>query len=290
MRITCSNACPKSLGTLYCFWYSIPGRWSCRTSNRAYIDGKLGGGYKKFDQGDPELLSCPQRKGYIYFPKIIWPWLSLYFFLCVYIHIHLYVCVNVCVCVCARTCVCVCVCWCIGDLQCCVSFKCTENLLSYTHTHTHTHDWSSLAHTHIDSCLENPHGQESLGDYSLWGRKESDTTERLSTAQILFQILFPCQLLQDVEYSSLCNTLGHFWLCISYVVVCIYWGRDKSGVWNYHCSFWNRNIFHYLQNTFLGEIFSTEHTTSGLSSYLSSLHLNLDCIYNIPKRTFKKSC
>ena len=27
------------------------------------------------------------------------------------------------------------------------------------------------------SCLENPHGQRSLADYSQWGHKESDTTE-----------------------------------------------------------------------------------------------------------------
>ena len=33
------------------------------------------------------------------------------------------------------------------------------------------------------SCLENPHGQRSLVGYSPRGRKESDTTERLSTAQ-----------------------------------------------------------------------------------------------------------
>ena len=32
------------------------------------------------------------------------------------------------------------------------------------------------------SCLENPHGQRSLAGYSPWGCKESDTTERLSTA------------------------------------------------------------------------------------------------------------
>ena len=32
------------------------------------------------------------------------------------------------------------------------------------------------------SCLENPHGQERLGDYIPWGCKESDRTERLSTA------------------------------------------------------------------------------------------------------------
>ena len=30
------------------------------------------------------------------------------------------------------------------------------------------------------SCLENPHGQRSLGGYSLWGCKESDMTERLT--------------------------------------------------------------------------------------------------------------
>ena len=33
------------------------------------------------------------------------------------------------------------------------------------------------------SCLENPHEPRSLVGYSPWGRKESDMTERLSTAQ-----------------------------------------------------------------------------------------------------------
>ena len=33
------------------------------------------------------------------------------------------------------------------------------------------------------SCVENPHGQRSLAGYSPWGHKESDTTEKLSTAQ-----------------------------------------------------------------------------------------------------------
>ena len=36
------------------------------------------------------------------------------------------------------------------------------------------------------SCLENPLGQKSLAGYSLWGHKEADTAERLSTAQTLF--------------------------------------------------------------------------------------------------------
>ena len=30
------------------------------------------------------------------------------------------------------------------------------------------------------SCLEKPHGQRSLADYSQWGCKKLDTTERLS--------------------------------------------------------------------------------------------------------------
>ena len=35
------------------------------------------------------------------------------------------------------------------------------------------------------SCLENPHGQRSLAGHGPRGRKESDTTERLSPAQHL---------------------------------------------------------------------------------------------------------
>ena len=38
------------------------------------------------------------------------------------------------------------------------------------------------------SCLENPHGQRSLWDYSLWDRKESDTTEQLSTCWWFIQL------------------------------------------------------------------------------------------------------
>ena len=34
------------------------------------------------------------------------------------------------------------------------------------------------------SCLENSHGHRSLAGYNLWGCKESDTIERLSTAQL----------------------------------------------------------------------------------------------------------
>ena len=34
------------------------------------------------------------------------------------------------------------------------------------------------------SCLDNPHGHQSLKGYNLWGHKELDMTEQLSTAQL----------------------------------------------------------------------------------------------------------
>ena len=38
---------------------------------------------------------------------------------------------------------------------------------------------------------------------------------------ILFQILSPYGLLQNVEWSSLCYTVSHCWLSVLYVVVCV---------------------------------------------------------------------
>ena len=38
------------------------------------------------------------------------------------------------------------------------------------------------------SCLENPHGQRSLMDYNSRVRKESDTTEQLSTAHSVMNV------------------------------------------------------------------------------------------------------
>ena len=40
-----------------------------------------------------------------------------------------------------------------------------------------------------NSCLENPHGQRSLANYSPCGPKESDSTERLSIAQLFIEYL-----------------------------------------------------------------------------------------------------
>ena len=37
---------------------------------------------------------------------------------------------------------------------------------------------------------------------------------------ILFQIFFPYRLFQNIEYSSLCYTVGPYWLSVLYIVVC----------------------------------------------------------------------
>ena len=37
-----------------------------------------------------------------------------------------------------------------------------------------------------------------------------------------FQILFPDRLLQNIEYNSLCYTVGPCWLSILCIVVCIF--------------------------------------------------------------------
>ena len=86
---------------------------------------------------------------------------------------------------------------------------------------------------------------------TVHGVTESDVTEQLTTAQwwfqfqivdsqgvnfcckanwlsythiqILFYIIFHYDLSQDIEYSSLCNTVGPCWLSILYIIVCICW-------------------------------------------------------------------
>ena len=102
----------------------------------------------------------------------------------------------------------------------CKGLDTTEHTRAHTHTHTHIYLYSDLVGppgfpggsdgkqtttnagdlssiTELGrspggghgnplqhSCLENPHGQRSLGGYSPRGHKESDTTEQLSTAQL----------------------------------------------------------------------------------------------------------
>ena len=78
--------------------------------------------------------------------------------------------------------------------------------------------------------------ERSLAGYSPWGHKELDTTEWLTQLiynvvlvsgiqhseyihLLIFQIPFPYILLQNIEYSSLCYTVGPCCLSILYKVV-----------------------------------------------------------------------
>ena len=57
------------------------------------------------------------------------------------------------------------------------------------------------------------------------GVQQSDSVTHIFTyicVDILFQILFPYKLLQNIEYSSLYNTVGLCWLPILYKVLLEY--------------------------------------------------------------------
>ena len=45
--------------------------------------------------------------------------------------------------------------------------------------------------------------------------------ESVEKVYVFFQTLFHYRLLQDIEYNSLCYTVGPCWLYILYTVVCI---------------------------------------------------------------------
>ena len=52
------------------------------------------------------------------------------------------------------------------------------------------------------------------------GVQQSDSV--IYTYIYFFQILSPCRLLQNIELSSLYDTLGPCWLSMLYIVVCIF--------------------------------------------------------------------
>ena len=53
------------------------------------------------------------------------------------------------------------------------------------------------------------------------GVQQSDSVIHMHKA-ILFQVLFPYRLLQNIEQSSLCYTVGRCWLSILNIAVCIF--------------------------------------------------------------------
>ena len=63
--------------------------------------------------------------------------------------------------------------------------------------------------THSSFLPGESHGQRSLGDYSPWGHKESDTTEQLSTARrikLMYRLLLLLLLLSCLSRVQLCET------------------------------------------------------------------------------------
>ena len=53
------------------------------------------------------------------------------------------------------------------------------------------------------------------------GVQQSDLIIHIHVS-ILFQIIFPFRLLQNIEQRSLCCTVGPCWLSILYIVVCTF--------------------------------------------------------------------
>ena len=51
------------------------------------------------------------------------------------------------------------------------------------------------------------------------GVQQSDSVSHIHVS-ILFQILFPFRLLQSIEWSSLCYTIGPCWLSILNIAMC----------------------------------------------------------------------
>ena len=93
------------------------------------------------------------------------------------------------------------------------------------------------------SFLENPHRQRSLVGYSLWSCKESDTTERLSTASTK---QFSKLLIEETIFSPLCILVSipwtfknklEIWVPAIEIPTCL--------IWNVLCSLASNSLWPY---------------------------------------------
>ena len=62
------------------------------------------------------------------------------------------------------------------------------------------------------------------------GEQQSDSVTHIHVS-ILFQILFPFRLLQNIVQSSLCYTVGSCWLSILNIAVCTCQSQTPNGPW-----------------------------------------------------------
>ena len=61
------------------------------------------------------------------------------------------------------------------------------------------------------------------------GVQQSDSVIHIYVyMSILFQVLFPYRLLQNIEYSSLGYTVGPCWLSIKYIVMCVCYSQTPN--------------------------------------------------------------
>ena len=87
--------------------------------------------------------------------------------------------------------------------------------------------WQLSVHNGSNDLLQwRLYGAQSINIYPLTPYRKSCQTPfslfiTILILYILFQILFPYRSLQDIEYSSLCYTVGPCCLSILYIVVCI---------------------------------------------------------------------
>ena len=61
----------------------------------------------------------------------------------------------------------------------------------------------------------------------LSGGQQNDSIIHVHVSTV-FEILFPFRLLQNIEQSSLCCTVGSCWLSILKIVVCIYLSQTHN--------------------------------------------------------------
>ena len=97
------------------------------------------------------------------------------------------------------------------------------------------------------SCLENPHGQRSLAGYSPWGRKESDMTEWLSTAQQLVNRQLQTLHSRRLTERSLSKQRAHLsWANCQH----LYWKMKVSHATMKNCLF--KNAMSYFATEYYG--------------------------------------
>ena len=117
--------------------------------------------------------------------------------------------------------------WSIVDLQCCVSDVQQSDLVVHIHTGSIPGSGRSPGGGHGNplqcSCLRIPWTEEPGGLQAMGSQSQTWLSDLARIhISILFWIIFPHRLLQNIEQSSLNYTVGPCWSSVLYIVVCIW--------------------------------------------------------------------